>query len=198
MDEITVLLIEDSPTDIELIKWSLQEENKFTFSFHEADSVEAALKLIPHYQFDAVLLDLNLPDSEGLETLRTIILHLPDTAVIVLTGLKDDTLAIQAVRYGAQDFFEKSELSAPYLSKSIRYSIERKKVIQEKKDLFDDLNQALHKIELLESHLPICLGCKKILAGDHQWYALEELPPLSFFKEQKNLICPECRKFINQ
>ena len=192
MEEIALLIVEDSPTDIQLIKECLLEEHLFTFTFYETGSLNGALELIPHYKIDAVLLDLNLPDSEGIGTVRKITAELPDTAVIVLTGIQDSNLAIQAVRYGAQDFFEKSKMSTAFLSKSIRYSIERKKGLQDREDLLNDLNLALQKIELLENLLPLCSGCNKILGKDNKWHALEDFKQKISTSKNENMICPEC------
>lgn len=197
MAHIAILLVEDNPADIQLIKESLQEEQKYHFECFEVQSLKAALGVLPHYDFDAVLLDLNLPDSAGLDTVRKITNQLPDTAVIVLTGLEDDELALQAVRYGAQDFIEKSQLVKSTLGKSIRYAIERKKVHLEKEDLLVDLNQALHHIELLESLLPLCISCKKILGSDNIWYTLHDFRKRVATERPLELICPECQASLN-
>lgn len=197
MDQIAILLVEDNPADIQLIKEYLKEERRFDFDCYEVQSLKAALDLLPHYDFDAVLLDLNLPDSADLDTVRKVTNQLPDTAVIVLTGLEDEELAIQAVRYGAQDFIEKSQLVKSTLSKSIRYAIERKKVHLEKEDLLVDLNQALRQIELLESLLPLCISCKKILGSDNTWYTLKDFSKQIAAERPPELICPECQTSLN-
>ena len=193
MDHIAVLLVEDNPEDILLIRKYLAEERNYRFECFEVRSLKGALDLLPHYDFDAVLVDLNLPDSAGFDTVRKITTQLPDTAVIILTGLQDDEIALQAVRYGAQDFIEKSQLIKPTLSKSIRYAIERKKVHQEKEDLLVDLNHALHHIELLESLLPLCISCKKILGTDNNWYSLQNFSNRVATKHSHDPICPECQ-----
>lgn len=197
MDNITVLLVEDNPEDILLIKEYLAEERNYCFECFEVPSLKGALDLLPHYDFDAVLLDLNLPDSAGLDTVRKITTQLPDTAIIVLTGLQDDEIALQAVRYGAQDFIEKSQLVKSTLNKSIRYAIERKKVHQEKEDLLVDLNQALHHIEMLESLLPLCISCKKILGTDNNWYFLQDFSNGIATEYSRDRICPECRTSLH-
>lgn len=197
MDHIALLLVEDTPEDILLIKECLAEDRNYRFECFEVRSLKSALDLLPHYDFDAVLLDLNLPDSAGLDTVRKITTQLPDTAVIILTDLQDDEIALQAVRYGAQDFIEKSQFVTSTLSKSIRCAIERKKVHQEKEDLLVDLNQALHHIELLESHLPLCICCRKILGSDNNWYSLHSFSNGIATKHSSDLICPECRTSLH-
>lgn len=197
MDHIAILVVEDNQEDILLIKEYLAEEQRCCFECFEAQSLKTALELLPHYDFDAVLLDLNLPDSAGLDTVRKITTQLPDTAVIVLTGLQDDELALQSVRYGAQDFIEKSQLIPSTLGKSILYAIERKKVHQEKEDLLEDLNQALLHIEMLESLLPLCISCKKILGADNNWYTLKDYSKRIATEHSDDLICPECRSSLS-
>lgn len=197
MAHIAILLVEDNPADIQLIKEYLGEDQRYQFDCYEVQSLKAALDLLPHYDFEAVLLDLNLPDSAGLDTVRRITTQLPDTAVIVLTGLEDEELALQSVRYGAQDFIEKSQLGGSALSKSIRYAIERKKVHLEKEDLLADLNQALRQIELLESLLPLCISCKKILGSDNNWHSLKDFSKQIAAERPPELICKECQTSLN-
>ena len=197
MNHIAILLVEDNSEDIQLIKEYLREERRYHFDCFEVQTLKAALDLLPHYAFDAVLLDLNLPDSSGLDTVRKITTQLPDTAVVVLTGLEDEELGLQAVRYGAQDFIVKSELGRSTLGKSIRYAIERKKVHQEKEDLLEDLNQALNHIEMLEKLLPLCISCKKILGEDNNWFNLQDFSKRIAAERPPELICPECQLSLN-
>lgn len=193
MERTTILLVEDNPADLLLIKEHLAEEERGLYDYSEAQSLKTAFEQLSHHEFDAILLDLNLPDSAGLETVRKITTRFPETAVIVLTGLQDDELALQAVRYGAQDFIEKGRLTPSTLSKSIRYSIERKKTHQEKEDLLNDLSQAIDYIERLETLLPFCLSCKKILAEDNYWYYLEDLEQNVSSRKPNSPLCPQCR-----
>ena len=148
--------------------------------------------------FDVILLDLSLPDSFGLDTVRKVITNFPEIAVIVLTGLQDEETAIQSVRYGAQDYLEKQLLSPGMLSKSIIYAFERKKMIQEKDDLLHDLTLALQKIESLEGILPVCISCKKILDEDKQWQRIEEYIQQRSGAELVQLLCPTCKRDLEK
>ncbi|MGB3212493.1 MAG: response regulator [Desulforhopalus sp.] len=192
MSNISLLIVEDNPADSLLIKEYLAENRYHTFDFFDAESMNSALGLIDHYDFDAVLLDLQLPDSSGLDTVRQMIARLPDTAVIVLSGLQDEELALQTVRYGVQDYLEKRYLSPTTLNKSIRYSIERKKAIQDKEDLLHDLDLALQRVELLENLLPLCIGCKKIFGEDEQWHTTETYKGSLPVTRESGLICSRC------
>lgn len=193
MDNISILIVEDNPGDSLLIKEYLAEGQRFSAEIMEAETLESALGLLVHYDFDVVLLDLSLPDSSGLDTVRRLITKFPELAVIVLTGLQDEEVALQSVRYGAQDYLEKQQLSANTLSKSIRYSIERKLALQEKEELLNDLTLSLERIQSLEGMLPICVSCKKIHTADRQWLPIEE-----YVANRSHLVCPDCRNVLEK
>lgn len=154
--------------------------------------MESALGLINHYDFDVVLIDLELPDSYGLDTIRKIMMKLPHTAIIALSGLKNEEMAVKSVRYGAQDCLDKQHLSPIALSNSIRHSIERKKNLQDKEDLLQDLDDALQRIEVLENLLPFCLGCNKIFGADNKWHPMEECTNHFSIGQTSELMCPNC------
>lgn len=193
MAECTILIVEDNPADILLVQEYLNDNRGDTYSFIEAATLQDALNLTSHYDFDAILLDLKLQDSSGMDTVRKIVAGTPETAVVVLTGLQDEDIALQAVRYGAQDFLEKRNLSPETLSKSLHYAIERKRALQEKEDLLQDLQHALERIATLENLLPLCIGCKKILGDNNKWYTPENYFQLSPPVNRDELICPRCQ-----
>jgi CheY-like chemotaxis protein len=201
MCNLSLLIINKSPDDIPIIKSYLLENEYSTYDFVEADSLESALKLISHYSFDAILLDLDLHCSgySCFDLISNIAVNQPDTAIIVLSGAKNEELALKAVHYGAQDYLEKQHLSPVSLSKSLRYALERKKASQDKEDLLCDLNLALQKLALLENLLPLCIGCKRVLGSDEQWHVLEEYSGRPYTAEGakgistgSGLICPDC------
>ena len=145
---IKVLLIEDNRGDARLIREILSEATWRLFEIEVAERLSEGLETLSAATFDVVLLDLSLPDSSGLETLTGIQANAPQTPVVVLTGLDDDMLAIEAVRRGAQDFLVKGHINAELLSRAIRYSIERKNAEKEKDHLRLRLAQA-EKMEAL-------------------------------------------------
>lgn len=198
MDQISVLIVEDNPGDILLIKEYLSEKQDADYVITEADTLESAIGLISDSDYDVILLDLSLPDSMGLDTVRKVITTSPDTAVIVLTGLQDENIALQAVRYGAQDYLEKQFLTPAMLYKSVIYAIERKRVMQEKEDLFNDLIRALEKIEKLEGILPVCCSCKKIMDENHEWHHIEDYIRRRSGAEVVQLVCPACMRELEQ
>jgi len=124
-EEITILLIEDNPGDARLLTETLREGNGASFSVQEAQTLEQAIGLAAERAPDIVLLDLNLPDSHGLYTFLRFRQSNPTIPVVVLTGIDDEELGLQAVREGAADFLTKSDLSPRLLSRAIHYAIER-------------------------------------------------------------------------
>ena len=194
MSDISILLVEDNPTDMACIKEYLSAKEIISSTLKEAENLQSALSLMSHYDFDVVLLDLNLPDSSGLDTARRVIAEYSDPAVIVLSAPDSKAMALQAVRYGAEDYLNKPSLSPTMLHKSITYAIERKKVLQEKYDVLGDLVLALERIEQLESALPICAGCKKIYhEGNKCWMSLEEYLHQQSNNGSSTPICPDCQ-----
>ena len=109
---IRVLLVEDNPGDARLIQEFLFEANRGSFEIEVAGKLFEALEALSARTFNVVLLDLSLPDSSGLDTLTRTNADAPQVPIIVLTGLDDDMLAIEAVRRGAQDYLVKGQIRA--------------------------------------------------------------------------------------
>ncbi|HWA38068.1 MAG TPA: EAL domain-containing protein, partial [Burkholderiales bacterium] len=122
-----VLLIEDNPGDARLIREMLADDEGAPFELQCADRLAAGIELLGRETPALVLLDLSLPDSFGLETFARVYAHSPAVPIIVLTGNDDHTVALSAVKGGAQDFLVKSRLERELLLRSMQYSIERKR-----------------------------------------------------------------------
>ena len=127
---LNIILIEDNAGDALLIEEMLKDLDPKGFDIQVFDRLIFGRKAMVSNSFDAVLLDLNLPDSFGLETLTDIQSLESQIAVIVLTGLDDEKTAIEALRRGAQDYLVKDQLNPDLLVRSINYSIERKLIEQ--------------------------------------------------------------------
>lgn len=125
---IDILLIEDNPGDVMLIREMLAGARHHQFEIREADRLSTALELLAGSNPGIVLLDLSLPDSSGLNTLRKVSAKYPELPVIILTGSKDDLLGVNAVTQGAQDYLVKGETDSRTLTKAIHYAMERKRV----------------------------------------------------------------------
>jgi two-component system, sensor histidine kinase and response regulator len=134
-----VLLIEDNPSDARLIQEALSEPGEECFDMEVATTLAAGIERLGAGGIDAMLLDLALPDSFGLETFARARAHALGVAIIVLTGLKDDTLALKLVQKGAQDFVAKIDVTGDNLTRAIRYAVEREKLEYE----FQKLNEQL-------------------------------------------------------
>jgi signal transduction histidine kinase len=132
MDEnnLKILLVEDNPGDVYLIQ-ELLKISGFRSSIDRSSSLGEAIEMSGKDNYDVVLLDLGLPDSFGLETLRKFQLTKINAAIVVLTGLDDEETAINTVKEGAQDYLIKSNLTGDNITRAIRYGIERMKLYRE-------------------------------------------------------------------
>jgi len=123
-----IFIVEDNPGDARLIREMLAEEKGMVVQTEEAGTLRQAQEGLLQQPFDIILLDLGLPDSQGLRTLKEIQIVAVNTPIIVLTGLDDKALGIQAMQSGAQDYLTKGDLTAGLLSRAIHYAGERHKI----------------------------------------------------------------------
>ncbi len=125
--EVKLLLVEDNPGDVRLIREMLSESDAARFDLHVVDHLAAALEFIRENSVDLILLDLSLPDSQGLDSLNKVLVSAPDVAVVVLSGLDDEVTAFEAVQSGAQDYLTKGQVDYQLLVRALRYALERKR-----------------------------------------------------------------------
>lgn len=123
-DTIRILLFEDNAADADLVAEYL-ELSKLDFSMHTEKRLADGTRLLRDQPFDLVLLDLSLPDSRGIETLRAAMEAATEEVIIVLTGADDEQLSLEALHVGAQDYLFKDRLNGEVLRRSIRYALER-------------------------------------------------------------------------
>ena len=140
-DTLRILVVEDNPADAEWIRELLPESGPVVFQTECVVRLAAALDRLESPGIDLVLLDLGLPDSQGLATFRQIRRENPQVPVIVLSGTEDDNLALEAVREGAQDYLGKRQLSEYLLSRAVRYAVERKQAELQIQLQLDELRQ---------------------------------------------------------
>ncbi|MEH2237883.1 hybrid sensor histidine kinase/response regulator [Nostoc sp.] len=124
---IKVLLVEDNPGDVFLLQEFLKEVTTVVVDFMPVVRLSEALNYLANEIFDVILLDLSLPDSQGLETFVIAHHQAKATPIIVLTGIDDETLAISAMQEGAQDYLVKGQVTGDLLVRSMRYAIERQR-----------------------------------------------------------------------
>jgi signal transduction histidine kinase len=134
---IRALLIEDNPGDARLIREMLRDAGvgHTAVELAHADRLALGLQQLTNRVTDVVLLDLTLPDSHGFETFTTVHTHAPDIALVVLSGLDDETLAVRAVQEGAQDYLVKGQVDGGAILRSMRHAIERQRLESARRDL---------------------------------------------------------------
>lgn len=132
-----ILVVEDNPGDARLLIEQLKEEGPGQFELHWANQLHAAMEALDRHTydaspapFDAILLDLNLGDSRGLDTFLTLHSKVPQIPVVLLTGLEDERLGLRAVQVGAQDYLVKGQANAAAVARALRFSIERNRSLQ--------------------------------------------------------------------
>lgn len=123
---LEILLIEDNPADAVLFQETIMQNEPDTFHVTVAPSFAVATDYLKNTVFDAMLLDLSLPDSSGLDTVFRARNISPNIPVVVLTGIADETIGTEAIRHGVQDYLVKGQADTQQISRAIRYAIERK------------------------------------------------------------------------
>jgi DNA-binding response OmpR family regulator len=191
---ISVLLIEDNPGDARLIREMLAEARGMCFDLECADRLSTGLERLAEGDMDVLLIDLGLPDSQGLDSLVRVQAQAPEVPIVVLSGLDDETLAVQAVEAGAQDYLVKGQVDSNPLARALRYAIERKRIEEERERLVRELEDALAEIRTLRGILPICSYCKKIRDDEGYWHQVEVYIRDRSEVEFSHGICPDCAK----
>ncbi|MDD5307454.1 MAG: response regulator [Deltaproteobacteria bacterium] len=125
---LVVLLVEDNPGDARLIEIALCDPARADCVVERATTLAAGLERLAKGGIDAVLLDLGLPDSVGLETFARVRREFSDAPIVVITGNDDERAALEAMRHGAQDYLVKGSVDGVLLARSVRYAVERKRL----------------------------------------------------------------------
>ena len=154
---INVLLVEDNPGDARLMREMLAESNN-RFNLEYAEWLSAGLARVTADDIDVILLDLSLPDSQGFDTFVKMHTQAPDIPILVLTGLDDADMAVQAVHKGAQDYLIKGGVDSQTLVRAIRYAIERQQMlvdleqrVNERTRELAEANERLKELDRLKS-----------------------------------------------
>lgn len=187
---IKVLLIEDDAADAELIGQTLLcEEDDFQIDLRRAGSVSSAINHLTEEEFEVVLSDLMLPDSRGIETFIRVHDQFSRIPIIVLTGLDDKEVGLEAVRKGAQDYLVKGRADRDLLVRSILYCIERQKLLVE-------LETRMKEIRTLRGIIPICAWCKKVCDDSGYWKKVEEYIEEHTYAAFTHGMCVECSQKV--
>ena len=145
---INILLVEDNPADADLLSEILEEADETKWSLVHVGRLKDALQSLHEQEFDVVLLDLSLPDKQGLPTIAQTHEAAPDLPIVVLTGLSDKVIALEALRQGAQDYLVKGKIDSYLLVRAIRYAIERAhtlKRLRQSEEQLQRLNEDLER-----------------------------------------------------
>ncbi len=124
---IQILLVEDNLGDVRLIQEMLSDTASVPFSLEVANSLAAALERLRRGGIDVLLLDLGLPDSSGVSTFTSLHARIPTLPIIVLTDFRDQSLALNVVQQGAQDYLAKGQVDGNLIWRTIRYAVERQR-----------------------------------------------------------------------
>ncbi len=142
MNDLRVLVIEDNPLHAQFIENMLGRSDEMSFQVDISHTLQAGLQKATSQQPDVVLLDLDLPDSQGENTIESATGALKETPVVILTGRDDNELALRAVRQGAQDYLSKTDVNQELLVRTIHYAVERmsaQKALKESESVFGAL-----------------------------------------------------------
>ncbi|MDP2606510.1 MAG: GAF domain-containing protein [Deltaproteobacteria bacterium] len=166
MSRVTkLLLVEDNPGDAGLVIAALGEISTPDDEFQPVHAVRLgqAFEYAAEMSFDLILLDLSLPDAKGLDTVTRMTAAAPSVPIVVMTGIADQSVAIEAMRLGAQDYLVKGQVDEAMFGRTIRYAIERKKAEAEinrqleRQKILNDINRAIASTLDLESVMNILL-----------------------------------------
>jgi len=141
IETVSLLLIEDNPMEAELVREVLADAQGVRFTVQHADRLAKGLDLLREEKFDAVLLDLTLPDTQGVGTFTSVLNVAPHMPVVVLSGLDDEDLALRAMAEGAQDYLVKGQVDNTWLPRTIRYAVQRKKAEEQIRTLNETLER---------------------------------------------------------
>jgi CheY-like chemotaxis protein len=127
--KLKILLIEDNPADAHLMRQLLLKRSDVQFDVVWSTCLKEGLKKLEEENFDVILLDMKLPESSGLSTVKRTYKKAPGIPIIVLTALNDEEMALDALSAGAQDYLVKGHVDRPLIARAIRYAIERRQML---------------------------------------------------------------------
>ncbi len=146
MELIKILLVEDDFEDVDYLKEILSEV-QFLFKVINVETLEEAMACLDEKETDIILLDLNLPDSRGVDTFTAMNNHAHKKPIIVMSGNLDEDLALKTVNMGAQDYLMKGKIDGHLLTKAIRYAMGRYKAEEELRDTNQKLENAMEELQ---------------------------------------------------
>ena len=143
---IHVLLIEDNPGDIRLVRELFAQTSGGQFTLTHVGRLDAGIRSLSESLIDVILLDLSLPDSQGIETLIRMHAAAHGIPIVLMTGLEDEELGLHLIQAGAQDYLIKGQTSAPLLARALRYAVGRKRLEEELREQTRFLQSVLNSM----------------------------------------------------
>jgi len=181
-----VLIIEDTSVDRHMLESMLSKSSGITSFLKSAASMSEAVKLLEQHDFDVVVLDLDLPDSQGEATLKNLREISSKISIVVNTGAYEDDLGLKTLGWGAQDFLIKGKYNGYLLNKVLRYAIERKR-------LEDELKEAYVKLKNTQEQL-IQSEKLKVVGGLASGVAHEVKNPLATILYGATYLCEQLKE----
>lgn len=196
---LRVLLVEDEQLDAEAIvriltPWNAVTQDGFQFEITHEPNLTNALAQLGEANFDLILLDLDMPDSQGINTFDIMSAHAPHMPIVVLTGNEDQSIGLLAVKRGAQDYLVKREVTRHWVVKSLKYAIERKSLENQQLALTRELKKTLREVQALKGMLCVCAWCGKLKDESADQY----ISVTKFVQTHTDLsvshgLCPDCQ-----
>jgi len=162
MQNIRALLVEDNPGDVLLMEEMLENRPHYNFEVHNTGTLSETINLLKNNYFDVILLDLGLPDSDGLEAVESLVGLNIDIPIVVVTGLDDEAKGREAIKAGAQSYVVKGKISSASIVNTIAHAIERfsilrklkesESILAKKNKLLLEANQSKEKLISIISH----------------------------------------------
>jgi signal transduction histidine kinase len=148
---INLLLVEDNPADARLIEIMLREADSRMYRLHNVPTFREGMDYVLANRVDLLLLDLSLPDSFGIETVKNANEIAPSVPIIVLTGRDDEDFALEVVKAGAQDYLIKGSIESSLLSRAIRYAVQRKEMEVVLKSTTRQIEESEQRLDIIIS-----------------------------------------------
>jgi len=163
---IKILVIEDDEADRLLVKQVLSENERISYDIHFCECLSTAMEMLAQNGFDMILLDLILSDSYGIRTFEEVFDKYKGIPIVILSGITDEFVALDAVRKGAQDYLMKNEITPTLVKRVINYAIERNQLMNKlnEKSITDDLTELYNRrgfLTMSQQHLDLARRIKK-------------------------------------
>ena len=160
IETLRVLIVEDNPADALCLTEALEETNGRKVAISHVETLAEGKERLEKEDFNVLVLDLGLPDSQGIETFLRMRNSAPSVPIVVMSGLDDETLAMQAVPGGAQDYLLKGKWDGEVLKRSINYAIERHRLLWERQQSEDALRQSERRFKTIFEKTEACICLK--------------------------------------